>query len=126
MRRKNLCILWIVLVLLFMYLPILLLIFYSFTDATQIGAFGSFSLDNYRTLIEMDELREMIADTFLLAFVVAVLSTALGTIGAIGAFYGKRRMRSFIDKANRIPVVNADVVTGFSVCILLIILFTLH
>ena len=56
------------LVLLFLYLPILILAFYSFTDATQIGAIRAFTLKNYRTLFTTEELRNMIAGTILLGF----------------------------------------------------------
>ena len=53
----------------------------------------------------------------------ALLATLLGTIGAIGAFYSKKAPRHLIDMVNQIPVVNAEVVTGFSLCVLLIVVF---
>lgn len=111
------------LVLLFMYLPILLLTVYSFTDSTMIGSIRSFSLHNYVTLFTEPELISMMVGTLALAVVVALLSTLLGTMGAIGAFYSKKGIRGAIELANQIPVVNADVVTGFSVCILMLALF---
>ena len=46
----------------------------------------------------------------------------MGSLGAIGAFYSKKVVKTSIDAMNHIPVVNADVVTGFSICILLIVL----
>ncbi|MCR5785160.1 MAG: ABC transporter permease subunit [Eubacterium sp.] len=121
MKKNGFAYLWLIVVLLFMYLPILLLALYSFTDATQVGQSGAFSLDNYKTLIEEEELRNMIAGTFLLAITVAFLSTILGTIGAIGRFYVGKKLGSTIEFFNRIPVVNADVVTGFSICVLFIV-----
>ena len=114
---------WIWLVLLFLYAPILILMFYSFTDSTMIGSVRGFSLENYVTLFTTEELVDMIVGTITLAIGVALLSTILGTAGAIGSFYSKRRTRTFIELANQIPVVNADVVTGFSVCILMIAIF---
>ena len=48
--KKAWKIIFILFVLVFIYAPILILIFYSFTDATNIGAFNKFSLDNYVTL----------------------------------------------------------------------------
>ena len=104
-----------------MYMPIVILAIYSFTESTQIGAIRAFSLQNYKTLIEMEELRNMIGGTFLLAFGVAIISTLLGTMGAVGSFYSKKRYKSAIELVNQVPVVNADVVTGFSVCILMIV-----
>ena len=113
--------LFIALVLLFLYAPILILMVYSFTDATNIGAIRGFSLHNYVTLFTTPELTDMIIGTLLLAVGSAALATILGTFGAIGAFYSKKRVGTFIGTLNQIPVINADVVTGFSICILLVV-----
>lgn len=114
---------WLFLVLLFMYAPILLLAVYSFTDATMIGSIRHFSLKNYMVLFTMEELRNMILGTLALTLVVSVVSTILGTMGALGSFYSGRKTGRVMDLFNQIPVVNADVVTGFSVCILMIVIF---
>lgn len=121
--RRVISIVFICLVLIFLYAPILILGIYSFTDAAQIGVVGSFTMQNYITLFTTPELRNMIVGTVLLAIGSAVGATLLGTMGAIGAFYSKRGTEIFFNTANRIPVVNADVVTGFSLCILLVIVF---
>lgn len=119
--KKTLRILFLVMVLVFLYLPILILVVYSFTTATQIGAIRGFSLHNYVTLFTTPELRDMITGTIALAFGSAVIATILGTTGAIGAFYSSRRVSAAINTVNQVPVVNADVVTGFSICILLVV-----
>ncbi len=113
--------LFMLLMLLFIYLPILILAVYSFTDSTNIGAIRGFSLHNYVTLFSTEELRDMIAGTLLLAFGAAAIATILGTLGAIGAFYSRERVSSAVSVLNKVPVVNADVVTGFSLCILLVV-----
>ena len=110
---------WIGLVLLFMYAPILILAVYSFTDAANIGPFRSFSVHNYVTLFMTPELLNMILGSVILAVGSGLIATILGTSGAIGAFYSKKRMSAL----NQVPVVNADVVTGFSMCILLVVVF---
>lgn len=73
------------------------------------------------TLFTTPELVHMILGTVALALGSAVIATFLGTIGAIGSFYAKKRMASAITTMNQVPVVNADVVTGFSICILLVV-----
>lgn len=123
MMKKIFSASWVSLVLLFMYLPIIILAVYSFTDSTTIGAIRNFSLSNYETLFTTPELLNMIIGTLVLALVVSLLSVVLGTTGAIGAFYSKKVPRAFIRNANQIPVVNAEVVTGFAICILLIVVF---
>ena len=114
---------FLVFVLLFLYLPIFILAVYSFTDATNIGAIRGFSLHNYVTLFTTPELLGMIGGTLLLAVSAAFLATILGTMGAIGAFYSRKKMTKTISTMNQVPVVNADVVTGFSLCILLVVVF---
>ena len=74
---------FLILVLLFLYLPIFILAVYSFTDATNIGAIRGFSLHNYVTLFTTPELLGMIGGTLLLAVGAAILATLLGTLGAI-------------------------------------------
>ncbi|MCR5272258.1 MAG: ABC transporter permease [Lachnospiraceae bacterium] len=114
---------FLIAVIVIMYAPILILAFYSFTDSANIGAFQSFSVENYITLFTTEDLRQMIIGTLLLAILVSVISTIFGTLGAIGAFYSGKKINRTISSVNQIPVVNADVVTGFSICILLVIVF---
>ena len=133
---------YLIIMLLFIYLPILILAVYSFTSATQIGAIRGFSLQNYVTLFTTPELTDMIRGTLLLALGSAAIATVLGTLGAIGlalgsaaiatvlgtlgaigAFYSGKRVSTLIGSLNQVPVVNADVVTGFSICILLVVVF---
>lgn len=112
---------WMALVLMFMYLPILILAVYSFTDTATIGSKGNFSMQNYVTLFTTPELTRMIGGTVTLALGSAILATILGTFGAIGSFYSKKFAKRLMQTANQVPVVNADVVTGFSICVLLIV-----
>jgi spermidine/putrescine transport system permease protein len=121
MMKKILGSAWLGIVLLFMYFPIVILAVYSFMDTPTIGTSGHFSLQNYVKLFTTPELTEMIMGTLSLAFKCAVIATILGTMGAIGAFYSRKGMRGFVVAANQIPIVNADVVTGFSICVLLIV-----
>lgn len=121
--KKIAPILWLCIVLCFIYIPILMLAVYSFTDATIVGGgINAFSFDNYINLFANEELRDMIIGTVVLALVSAAIATILGTLGAIGGFYSKKLSKRLLHSANQIPVVNADIVTGFSICVLLIVL----
>ena len=116
-------IIFICIMLFLIYMPILILAVYSFTTSANIGSIHGWSFHNYLTLFTKDELRSMIVGTVLLAAGSALISTILGTLGAIGAFYSKKWASASINAMNEVPVVNADVVTGFSICILLIVAF---
>ena len=114
---------WLCIVLGFIYIPILMLAVYSCTDATIVGeGINAFSFENYINLFANEELRDMILGTITLALASATIATILGTLGAIGVFYSKKLPKNLLHTANQIPVVNADIVTGFSVCVLLIVL----
>ena len=114
---------WLCIVLCFIYIPILMLAVYSFTDATIVGeGINAFSFENYINLFANEELRDMILGTITLALASATIATILGTLGAIGGVYSKKLPKNLLHTANQIPVVNADIVTGFSVCVLLIVL----
>ena len=125
--KKALRIFWLALVLAFIYVPVLVLAVYSFTDATIVGAgIGGFSFKNYINLFANEELRSMIFGTIALAFICACISTVLATFGAIGSFYSKKIPKALLNTANQVPVVNADIVTGFSICILLIVILRIN
>jgi spermidine/putrescine transport system permease protein len=118
---------WLILVLIFIYLPILMLAVYSCSEASVVGAsFGNFNFNNYLHLFGNSELRSMIIGTLCLALGAALIATILGTLGAIGSFYSKKLTKTLLNSANQIPVVNADVVTGFSLCVLMIILLNIN
>ena len=121
--KKTFRIAFIALMFAFLYAPILILAFYSFTDASQIGSFQQFSVANYITLFTTEEILNMVKGTLLLAIGSALLATILGTLGAIGSFYSKKGLSSLYNTVNQVPVINADVVTGFSICILLVVVF---
>lgn len=120
-KKKHLARIYVGILLFVIYLPILVLMLYSFTTSTTIGAIRGFSLQNYVTLFSNEELRSMIIGTIALAFGSAVIATLLGTLGAIGGFYSKAVSGGYISALNEVPVVNADVVTGFSICIAMVV-----
>lgn len=120
-NKRYLARIYVVILLLLIYLPILILMVYSFTTATTIGAIRGFSLKNYVTLFSNEELKGMIFGTIALALGSSVIATVLGTCGAVGSFYSRTLAGGYIAALNEVPVVNADVVTGFSVCIALVV-----
>ena len=119
MMKKFFARAFLVLMVILLYLPIFVLAVYSFTDSANIGAIHGFSLKNYETLFTKPDLRAMILGTLVLAVGSALVSTLLGTFGAVGVFYSGRFGNALIGGLNQVPVVNAEVVTAFSLCILL-------
>lgn len=123
MVKVKSCLKWLFigLILLFIYAPILLLTVYSFNSAETISSWEGFSLDHYEYFFNMDnQPLPIVLQTLALAVVVASLSTVLGTIGAIGIFYSKKRTSSLLNGINQIPVINAEVVTAISFAFLVV------
>lgn len=112
---------FLLLVIILTYLPIFLLAVYSFSTSSSMGTIHGFSLKNYVTLFTTPELKNMIIGTLALALGSAAISTVLATLGAIGTFYSGKVNKALIGTMNQVPITNADVVTGFSVCIFLIV-----
>ncbi|MBQ9715402.1 MAG: ABC transporter permease [Clostridia bacterium] len=104
--------------LLFIYTPILLLVVFSFTPATTLGAWEGFSFDLYIQLFNNAKIMNIVKDTLLLALFSAVISTVLGTMGAIGIFYSKKRVSTAVNVMARIPVINAEIVTAVALALL--------
>lgn len=111
---------WLILIL--MYLPVLVLIAFSFTESVNIGQWAGFSFNLFPRLFKSTEIMIALGNTVLLAVISALVSTIIGTLGAIGAYYSKRRMRNALDLATQIPVVNAEIVVAFSLTVMFVFL----
>ena len=110
------CYIWLILIL--MYLPILVLIAFSFTKSVNIGVWKGFSFDLYSDLFRSKEIMIALANTLIIAITSAVVATILGTLGAIGAFYASKKFRKAYEFVNQIPVVNAEIVMALSLAIM--------
>ncbi len=111
---------WLILIL--MYLPVLVLIAFSFTESVNIGQWAGFSFNLFPRLFQSTEIMIALGNTVLIALISAMVSTIIGTLGAIGAYYSKRRMRNALDLATQIPVVNAEIVVAFSLTVMFVFL----
>ena len=113
-------IIWIVLIL--MYIPILVLIAFSFSKNDNITLEGDFhfTFELYRDLFLSSEIMTALGNTLILAISSALIATILGTVGAIGAYYSKKRTRNIIEHVTQIPVVNAEIVMALSLTVMFV------
>ncbi len=111
---------YVYILLLVMYAPLLLLIVFSFTNTKIIGKWDGFSLHLYEALFRDAEIMQAFGNTFLVAISSAVVSTILGTMGAIGIFYSGKRSKAIMEGISNIPVINAEIVTALSLTILFV------
>lgn len=113
---------YVTLILCLMYAPIFVLIAFSFTEATLIGKWSGFSLDLYKNLFKNEQIMEALKNTILIALSSAVVSTILGTLGAVGVYYCKKRIRNGIEYIGQVPILNPEIVTALSLTILFVFL----
>lgn len=111
---------YIALFLLFMYVPIFVLIAFSFNESKG-RVWTGFSLKWYGELLRDREILGALGNTLLIAFIASVCATVLGTCAALGIHSMKRRARSIVKNVNCMPLINPEIVTGIS----LLMLFTL-
>lgn len=111
---------YIWLILLVMYAPLLTLFVFSFTEAKNIGSWTGFSFRLYLDMFKNEEIMTALLNTILIATSAAIVSTIIGTLGAIGIFYSSKKMRKAFDLVGQIPVMNAEIVTAISLTILFV------
>ena len=111
------------LMFLFLYLPIILLIVFSFNAGDSSAMWRGFSLNWYRELFQNRLIMESLYMTLLVSLLATVISTAAGTFAAIGLYSLSRRKRDAILMVNDIPMMNADIVTGVSLCLFFVAFF---
>ncbi|MBR2970428.1 MAG: ABC transporter permease [Clostridia bacterium] len=123
--------LWLVLrwvflavVLISIYLPIMLIIVYSFSSERNIGSdsgFGDFTFSLYGRLFQNDLLMEATLNTLGIGLASALLATFIGTFTAVGLYY-MRKGKKAVNLVSQVTVVNAEIVTAVGFLLLSIFL----
>ncbi|MCI2018694.1 MAG: ABC transporter permease [Lentilactobacillus buchneri] len=114
-RSSKLGKIYIVIIFLLLYMPILYLIIYSFSKGTTMTNFRGFSLTHYGELFHDKRMLAIFLDTILIALLSSIFSTIIGTLGALGISNAKReRSRQTLLSLNNILLVSPDVIMGAS------------
>ena len=105
---------YLILIILFLYLPILTLMVFSFNESKSMSIWTGFSLKWYKEMLGNSMIMEAIWNTFTIALAAAAIATLIGTLACIGIMAMKKRSETVIMGLNNIPLLNADIVTGIS------------
>lgn len=108
-----------------LYIPVIVLIVFSFNEAGSLAEFSGFSLKWYEELFNDEEAFNSLRNSLILAISSSVIATIIGTFGALGL----HRMRSkyikgAINAVTNIPMMNPDIVTGVSMMLLFVAVAT--
>ena len=112
--------LFMALVFLFLYAPIFVLIVFSFNSSKSRAVWTGFSLDWYRELFQDSEILSALSTTLSVSVLAALIATVAGTFAAIGFYNMRKRWSRPLLTINNIPVINADIATGVSLCLLFV------
>ncbi len=107
-------------IFIFLYAPIFLLIAFSFNSTKSRTVWSGFTFDWYTQLFQDSTIMTSLTTTILVSVFAALIATIAGTFAAIGFYNMKKRWRNPLLAINNIPVINADIVTGVSLCLLFV------
>lgn len=111
------------LVLLFLYVPIFVLIVFSFNSTKSRSVFSEFTFDWYIKLFHNELIMRSLLNTVIVAIIASVSATVLGTAAAIGINAMKKTPKAIVMNVTNLPVINPDIITGVSL-MLLFVMFT--
>jgi spermidine/putrescine transport system permease protein len=98
----------------FLYLPVLILIIFSFNDTRSVAVFTGFSTQWYTKLSQNTELLEAARNSLLVGLVTTVVATAIGTLTAIAMDRYRFKLRTAFDANLYLPIVIPEIVMGIS------------
>lgn len=111
---------YLAILLIFMYLPIVSLIAFSFNESRNMAVWTGFSFRWYAELFRDPAIGEAVWVTLSVALLAASAATLIGTLAAIGVDSYHHKARNTMVNLTYIPLVNADIVTGISLLLLFI------
>lgn len=103
-----------------LYLPMVILVVYSFNQATYSMEWKGFTLGWYRNLFDDASLWEVTFNSFLVAIFSASLATALGTIATVGLYRYRFFGRNVLYGLTTILITSPDIVMAISLLILFV------
>jgi len=110
-------------VLFIMYLPIFLLVLFSFSENILISFSDfKFGFGLYVKMFQNEDIGIAVFNTLVIAAVSGLIATVMGTVACMGIMAMKRRTRNTIMSLNQVPIVNADIVTAFAVMLFFVTL----
>ena len=102
------------LIYLFLYMPILILVIFSFNESKLNAVWTGFSLKWYKSLITDYTILQATKNTLLIAIVSTILSVIIGTLTAVGMYRYKFKGKSILDAVMFVPIIIPEIVMGIA------------
>ena len=120
--RSALANIYSLLIYAFLYIPIVVLIVFSFNDSKYRGNWSGFTLRWYQDLFSDPDIMSALYTTFVVAIISSILATVIGTITAVGIHSLKPRYKKLFINLTYIPMISPDIVIGISLLTLFVML----
>ena len=120
MIKKYLQKIYLALIFIILYAPIVTLIVLSFNQSKTRAKWGGFTLKWYRELLDNEQIMSAFYTTLIIAFVSAAVATIIGTAAAIAIQSMKQKWKTLYMGLTNIPMMNAEIVMGVSLMLLFI------
>lgn len=98
----------------FLYLPVLILIIFSFNNTRSVAVFTGFSTEWYLSLAQNEELLDAARNSLLVGLITTVVATLIGTLTAMAMERYRFRLRTTFDANLYLPIVIPEIVMGIS------------
>ncbi len=117
---KKISKIYLALMIAFLYLPILVLILFSFNATKSHSVFTGFTLEWYQKLFHNEMIMTSLRNTLMVAVMASVFATVLGTAAAIGIHKMRKVPKTIVMEVTNIPIINPEIVTGVSLMLLFV------
>ena len=118
--KKTLNRIYLILIIIFLYAPIITLMVLSFNNGRSMGKWTGFSLHWYAEMLKDENIMDALRNTLVIALIASGASTIIGTAATVAIQRMKPRYRNILLGANNIPLLNADIVTGISLMLMFV------
>ena len=98
----------------FIYLPVLVLIIFSFNDSRSVARFTGFSTEWYLSLSQNRELLDAARNSLLVGLITTIAATVVGTFTALAMERYRFKLRTIFDANLYLPIVIPEIVMGIS------------
>lgn len=117
---KKLSKVYMAIVLMFLYVPIFVLIVFSFNETKSRSVFSGFTFEWYEKLFRNDIIISSLVNTLIIAVIASIASTILGTLAAIGINSMRKLPKAVVLNVTNMPIINPEIVTGVSLMLLFV------
>lgn len=111
-KKKILSKIFMVLLMIFFYAPIIYIIIFSFNGSRSLTHLDGFSLRWYEKMFNYKTMMESVVYTIVIAVLSTAISTVVGTITSIGLSKSRPILKKTVEQVNNFPIMNPEIVTA--------------